>query len=370
MKLCFIANPNSTHTRRWLTWMMRRGHALILIADTPLVEPWQDIPMYNLPAKVNLPVIRYFFWGIWVRQFLRSWNPDVLHAHRVSSAGWLGAFSGFHPLVVTPWGSDLYLHPERSRTARWLAQFVMKSADLVTADSIDLCRKAVEFGAQADATHVIQWGVDLSLFKPVENRTHLRSMFGVSDGPVVLSPRGLNPVYNIDTIIRSIPLVKQGFPDVVYLLRMYNEDPKYQQEVEKLIVDLDLQQTIQWIGKIEPWERIVDTYNLADLVVSVPSSDSTAVSLLEAMACGLPVIATDLPSTREWILDSENGYLVPVRDHLRLAEATIHLLRDPRQYANFAKKNLILVREKANHQTEMEMMEQLYLGLTSSGCSR
>lgn len=349
---------------------MHRGHSSILIADTPLVYPWQDIPIYNLPARVNMSVIRYFFWGIWVRQILRSWNPDVLHAHRVSSAGWLGAFSGFHPLTVTPWGSDLYLHPDRSRTASWLARRVMKSADLVTADSLDLCRKAIDFGARAESTHVIQWGVDLSLFKPVENRTHLRSLFGVSDGPVVLSPRGMNPVYNIDTIIRSIPLVKQAFPDVVYLLRMYNEDPKYQQEVEKLIVDLDLQHSIQWIGKIEPWERIVDTYNLADLAVSVPSSDSTAVSLLEAMACGLPVIASDLPSTREWIADSDNGTLVPVRDHLSLAEATIRLLRDPHQRANFAEKNLLLVQEKANHQTEMEKMEQLYLGLLSSRQSR
>ena len=348
---------------------MHRGHALFLIADTPLVEPWQEIPIYNLPDRMNLPVIRYFFWEIWVRQILRDWKPDVLHAHRVSSAGWLGAFSGFHPLVVTPWGSDLYLHPDRSRTARWLARRVMKSADLVTADSRDLCQRAIDFGARADATHVIQWGVDLSLFKPIENRNYLRNMSGLSDGPVVLSPRGLNPVYNIDTIIRSIPLVRQAFPDVVYLLRMYNEEPDYKQEVEKLIVELDLQSTIQWIGKIEPWERIVDTYNLADLVVSVPSSDSTAVSLLEAMACGLPVIATDLPSNREWIRNSDNGFLVPVREPLRLAEATIRLLRDPRQCANFAKKNLTLVQDKANHQTEMEKMEQLYLGLTSSGRS-
>jgi L-malate glycosyltransferase len=367
VKLCFIANPNSTHTRRWIAWMMRHGHSAILIADTPLDEPWQNLPIYNLPARFNLPVIRYFFWEIWVRKILRDWKPDVLHAHRVSSAGWLGAFSGFHPFVVTPWGSDLYLHPDRSRTAKWLARFVMKSADLVTADSRDLCQKGIGFGARAEFTHVIQWGVDLTLFKPVENRTHLRSAFGLSDEPVILSPRGLNPVYNIDTIIRSISLVKQAFPDVVYLLRVYNEDLEYKQQVEKLIVELDLQQSIRWIGEIEPWESIVDIYNLADLAVSVPSSDSTSVSLLEAMACGLPVIASELTSTREWIVDSENGALVPVRDPLRLAEATIHLLGDPHQRANFAEQNLRLVQGKANHQTEMEKMEQLYLGLLSSG---
>ena len=363
MKLCYIANPNSTHTRRWITWMMRRGHTVLLIADTPLSEPWPDITIIDLPAKINVPVIRYFFWEFWIRNILRRWKPDVLHGHRVSSAGWLGAFSGFHPFVVTPWGSDLYLHPDRSLAARWLAKVVLKTADLVTADSADLCQKAITFGAQEDATHVIQWGVDMALFNPSKDVAYLREALRIGNGPVILSPRGLNPVYNIDTIIRSIPLVKQEFPEVVYLLRRYNEDLMYQRKVEKLILDLDLSQSIQWIGKIEPWEKVADYYNLADLVLSVPSSDSTAVSVLEAMACGAPVIASDLPSTCEWITSGDNGLLVPVRDPVRLAEDTIRLLSDLHLRTLFSNKNKVLVQEKANHQIEMEKMERLYLGL-------
>jgi L-malate glycosyltransferase len=343
--------------------MVHRGHTVQLIADTPLVEPWTDTPIYNLPASINLPVVHYFSWEFRVRNILKRWKPDVLHAHRVSSAGWLGVFSGFHPFVVTPWGSDLYLHPDRSPTARWLAKYVMRSADLVTADSADLCQRAIDLGAREEATHVIQWGVDMTLFKPSKDIANLRTALRIGNGPVILSPRGLNPVYNIDTIIRSIPLVKRVFPEVVYLLRRYNEDPSYQVEVEKLILALDLSQAIRWIGKIDPWERVADYYYLADLILSVPSSDSTAVSVLEAMACGVPVIASDLPSTREWISNGENGILVPIRDPVSLAEATIQLLNDPNQCAVFSNKNKILVQEKANHQIEMEKMEQLYLGL-------
>jgi glycosyltransferase involved in cell wall biosynthesis len=294
---------------------------------------------------------------------LRKWKPDVLHAHRVSSAGWLGAFSGFHPFVVTPWGSDLYLHPDRSATARWLAQYVMQKADLVTADSADLCHKAIDFGAPEAITHVIQWGVDLELFKPGKDLAQLRQSLQIENGPVILSPRGLNPVYNIDTIIQSISRVKAEFPGVVYLLRKYNEDIRYQREIEQLIQELKISQTIRWIGKIEPWQMVADYYKLADIVVSVPSSDSTAVSVLEAMACGAPVIASDLPSTREWIINGENGILVAVRDAGQLAEATIRLLQDPRQRAIFSDLNRKLVEDKANHELEMMKIEQLYLDL-------
>jgi L-malate glycosyltransferase len=343
--------------------MVNRGYPVLLIADTLPAEPWPEVPIMNLPAALNLPVIRYIFWEIKVRNILRKWKPDVLHAHSVSSAGWLGAFSGFHPFVVTPWGSDLYLHPDRSTTARWLAHYVMKTADLVTADSIDLCRKAIEFGALEAATHLIQWGVDLTLFKPGNDPAHLRQTLNISNGPVILSPRGLNPVYNIDTIIQSIPRVREEYPGVVYLIRKYNENIGYQRRIEQLIQDLDLSQTVRWIGKIEPWQMVADYYKLADIVISVPSSDSTAVSVLEAMACGAPVIASDLTSTREWIINGKNGILVPVRDALQLAEATIQLLQNPKQRTNFSNLNRKLVEDKANHELEMKKMEQLYLDL-------
>jgi glycosyltransferase involved in cell wall biosynthesis len=366
VKICFIANPNSTHTQRWVTWMAHRGHSVQLIADAPLSEPWPEIPVYDLPARLNVSVVRYFFWEFWLRKILHDWEPDILHAHRVSSAGWLGAFSRFHPFVVTPWGSDLYLHPQRSVIARWLAKTVLARADLVTADSADLCRKAISFGAQERTTHLIQWGVDLATFKSSSDAAQTRQLLGIGEGPVILSPRGLHPVYNIDTIIRSIPPVKQEFPGVVYLLRKYNSDSVYQAQVVNLIRELRLEQNIRWIGRVEPWERLADYYSVADIVLSVPSSDSTSVSLLEAFACGASVIASDLPSVREWIVPGNNGDLVPVKDHAGLALATLRLLRDPQRRLAYAEKNKIIVREKADHQKEMQKMESLYLGLLSS----
>ena len=163
MRICFISNPNSTHTRRWVNWFSRHGHTVCLIADTRLQEPWPEIEVFDLTRRLDATPIKSLLWSVWTRQIALRWRADILHAHRVSSAGWVAAFSGVQPLVVTPWGSDLYLHPRRSIAARYLAYFSLKSARLVTVDAQDLRALALRFGAPPTQTYIIQWGVDLNL---------------------------------------------------------------------------------------------------------------------------------------------------------------------------------------------------------------
>jgi glycosyltransferase involved in cell wall biosynthesis len=219
LKLCFISHPDSPHTRRWLNWFIRRGHEVCLLADVPQRQPWPEAQVINLPSIINARVIKYVIWEIYIRQFLDRWRPDILHAHRVSSAGWLGAFSGFHPFVVTPWGSDLYQHPQRSRLARWLAFYTLRHADLVTANSQALSKQAILFGALPERTHLIRWGVDFERVHPLRNRDSQKKILGISDNPVILSPRALRPIYNIDILIEAMPRVLSVIPHVILVLR-------------------------------------------------------------------------------------------------------------------------------------------------------
>ena len=365
LKILFIANPNSTHTRRWVNWFIQRGHTAAVIADAPIKNAWEYVQVFDLPSHFNKRIIRYFVWEIKTRQIIHQWQPDILHAHRVSSAGWLGAFSNFHPLVITPWGTDLYQHPAKSSIARFLAGFTLQRADLVTADSHDLCSLAIHFGANPSITHLIQLGVDTGIFNPSETTGEWNNLFGITGRPVVLSPRGVNRIYNLDTIIRAISLIKPAFPGIIMILREYNVDPSYKAELERLIQQHGLQNTVCWIGEIEPYSNLADLYRLSDVVVSVPSSDGTPVSVLEAMACGAPVIASDLPSLREWISHRENGLLVPARDHITLASQITEILLNPGLRVLFASRNFILIKEKGTQDKEMSKMELLYRGLVN-----
>lgn len=365
MKICFISHPDSPHTRRWINWFIHKGYEGCLIADAPQQQPWPGIPVFNLPAIINTPVVRYLIWEIWLKQFLGCWKPDILHAHRVSSAGWLGAFSGFHPFVVTPWGTDLYQHPYRSRVARWLALYTLRHADLVTANSQDLRRQAIRFGANPNFTHVIRWGIDFKHFHPVSESKAQKESLGLSNKSVILSPRALRPIYNIDILVQAMPQVLSVIPNAILILRDYNADINYRTSLQAKILEMGLSHAVKWLGPIYPWENNASSYHLADLVVSIATTDSTSSSVLEAMACGVPVIVSDIPALREWIIPGYNGFLVSPHDAKALADAIITLLQNPRLRSQFAQRALQVVLEHADQETEMQKMETLYRNLLS-----
>lgn len=362
INLCLIGNPNSIHTRRWTDWFRQRGHKVWLVADVSPEPRWRAMTDFVLPGRFNPSWLKFILWEIKLRRLLKDLKPDILHAHRVSSAGWLGAFTGYHPFVVTPWGSDLYQHPYRSRMAAWLARYVLRRADLVTTGSLDLGKQAVKFGAQPQNIHHIGWGIDLNIFKPGTGH-QLRQELGVGDAPLVLSIRAVKPIYNLDVILKAIPRVQAVIPDVIFCFQRYNSDLNYLAFLQRMIEELDVNQCVRWLGEQEAWQEVAAIYRSATLAVSLATTDSMPISLLEVMATGVPVIASDLPSIREWITDGVNGILIPPRDEQALASAIIKLLSNPELSHSFSQYNRKLVAERADHEAEMKKMESLYLNL-------
>lgn len=366
MRLCFIANPNTAHTRRWLVYFAAHGHDVHLIAEHRAESPFPEVTLHDLTTTNNARKMRYILWSIAVRRLVRRLRPDVLHSHQVTSAGWLGWAADYHPFVVTPWGTDLYQHPQRSPLARWLARRVLGAADLVTADSADLLAKAVTLGAAPERGHIVQWGVDLTGFSPAKDRARVRSRLGWGKGPIVLSPRAMRPIYRHDVTVAAIPAVRREIPDAKFVFRDYNADPPdHAAQLVKQTQALGISDAIRFIGPIDRYQDVADFYRAADLVVSVPVSDGTPVSVLEALACGTPVIASDLPSLREWIDDGRTGLLVPVGDAKALARAIIRILTDEVLYRTIQEQALQLIRARADHAAWMARMETLYQGLLS-----
>jgi L-malate glycosyltransferase len=363
LKLCYISNPNSIHTRRWLNWFVQQGHNVTLLADAPVHVDYPGVTVIDMAKRFNTRVVRFIYWAFWVRRLVHQLHPDILHAHRVNSAGWLGAFAGYHPLVVTPWGSDLLTHPDRSWVARLLAQYVLHRADLLTVNSSPLNDKAISYGAKPEKIYHIQWGVELDIFHPGLDTSGLRRQLKVGNVPLVLSLRAIKPLYNIGTIIDALPAVLSRYPDASVILLNFNTDINYRKELERKIQAHNLSEHMRWAGPFDERLDFARLVCLADVIVSVPSSDSTPSSLLEAMACGAPIIASDLPSIREWITPGVNGLLVPPKDGNALAGAIINLLDSPELLTSFSQINRHLVMDRANQQEEMAKMEKLYYGL-------
>ena len=148
---------------------------------------------------------------------------------------------------------------------------------------------------------------------------------------------------------------------LVKLVSQDSDDP-YLAEMRALAGQLALGDAVVYVPQVT-YAEIPDLYRAADLVLSVPSSDALPVSVLEAMACGAPVIASDLPALRELAGDGADLSLVPARNIEALSRAILALLTDPARRAQVSEQNLATVRRTGDFAVEMARMEDLYRSL-------
>jgi glycosyltransferase involved in cell wall biosynthesis len=380
MRLCFTGNPGSIHTQRWVGHFAQAGHEthLVNLGPRPAHKfDWPGPQHHNLPAPPMAPIpgLRGVLMLTARRRaliaLLRQIQPDVLHAQSVADPGWFAALSGFHPLVLTAWGSDVLLGLHRGpRLHRWLTRNALRHADLLTADARSVLDAARPHLGSGTHTALIRFGVDTSVFCPSVNTTW-RARLSLGSGPVLLSIRQCRPLYNIDVIIRAFARVREEIPNAWLLVKLVSQDADdpYLAEMRALADQLALGDAIVYVPQVS-YADIPDLYRSADVVLSVPSSDGLPVSVLEAMACGSPVIASDLPALRELTDDGANLSLVPARDVEALSHAILALLADPARRARVIEQNLATVRGIADFGVEMARMENFYHSLSQGTGSR
>jgi glycosyltransferase involved in cell wall biosynthesis len=282
-----------------------------------------------------------------------------VHGHFVTRYGWLAALSLWRPLAITAWGSDAYIDPDRSSAMRLVTGWTLRRADLVTADAEDLRQRVIRLGARPERTRVIQWGVDTATFRPGVASAMLRQRLDLGDGPVILSTRALKPVYNQDVMVQALPVILRAAPAARLVIKHQGVDADYAARVRGLVQELGVAHAVRFVSE-SAYDELPAYYALADVFVSIASSDSTPVSLLEALACGAAPVTSDLPGLAEWVADGVNGFRVPDRDPAALAVAVTRLLQDGDLRRACAEANLRMVRERADHAQQMDAMERLY----------
>lgn len=368
LRLCIIANPNSIHTYRWAGYFAQRGHQVHLIGEKPVRRALPpDVIFHDLTRLTNRRKLRYTVWAQAVRRLVRQIEPDVLHAHQVSSAGWLAAAAGFHPFEVTAWGSDLLVNPQRSRAQRWLARWVLRRADYVTCVSAFLGQAAVALGADPQRVEVAPWGVDTGIFRPLDEpaRRALKSQLGLADGPVVASIRAIQPIYNPLVIAQAIPLILAAVPGVQFVVFVYNEDPELLARFDRVVQTGQAGHAVRYVRNLPHDRAIAEYLQVADVAFSVPFSDGTPTSVLEAMASGAVPVVSDVPSLREWVQPRENGLLVPVGDHAALTAAAVHVLAQApvEVRTSLRQQAMATIRARGDRTVLMRRHEEIYRGL-------
>jgi len=301
-----------------------------------------------------------------VRKLVQQINPDILHLHTLIYPSYLGLFTGFNSLVISFWNGDIIWTSEGSGSMfrSLIIKYGVKKAKLITVDSNEMKDMCLKWDDSDSKVEIIQFGVDLNIFNPDIETQVLRAKLNIgNNSPVVLSTRSLGKICNIDIIIKSIPLVLEGIPSAKFLFTWHAGSEDEYNELFELAKDLNIINSVRFVGHLQNHNDLAQYYALGDVHISIPSHDTTPVSLLEAMAGGTAPVVGDLPSVKEWIKDSYNGYIVPLKDVKKTAEAITGLLKREPKRKLFSKRNIEIVREKADYDKEMMKMEELYFSL-------
>jgi glycosyltransferase involved in cell wall biosynthesis len=299
-----------------------------------------------------------------LRASIREFRPDVMHSGNTWNESFLAALSGFHPLLVMPYGSDVLLDTQRHPWFAYANRKVFRAADWVTVDAEHVKRKVItDFAYPAERMTVIPWGIDVEAIaqgKP-KSRDRVRAELGWQDNVVLIMTRNHEPVYGIDGFIRAMEKVIPQNPRIRVLMiggGALTETLQAQAETAGVAG------AFRWTGKI-PREKLLDYLYAADLYVSSSHSDGTSVSLLEAMASGLSAVLTDVPSNLEWITSGHNGEVVPRGDPDALAKAILGLASSPDRNVMYGRRNLEIVRARGDWAKNFRDIETIYATLSN-----
>lgn len=361
MRICYLANASSVHTHRWVRYFVERGHEIHVISFENAQIEGTTVHVLKLPILVRSATFPLKMASIYrIKALINRIKPDILHAHYAINYGLFGALCNFKPFVITAWGSDVLTVPEArliSMIKQFIAKYALRKADVITCDAPHMKEAIKHLGIPAERINLICFGVDTRKFSPRRKSENLKTQLGIYDNPTVISLRNLEPIYDVESLIKSIPLVLEEIPETNFVIAGKGLE---EMKLRELAKSLGVSNNVKFVGFI-PNDRLPEYLNSMDVYVSTALSDAgIAASTAEAMACGLPVIVTDVADNRKWVEDGVNGFVVPIKNPKSLAEKIIYLLQNEDIRNQFGIVNRKIIEERNNYYKEMEKMEDVY----------
>lgn len=361
MKICFVANADQVHTQRWIKYFVERGHDIHLITHSNKKlegTTAHRIRCIGTPGSTS-PLFELFSYIMGmgkIPKLLKRIKPDIVHAHSVSRYGVYTEMATFHPFVITAWGDDVLIHPKKIAVLRPFIKLALKRADLLTCDGENTKREMIGLGADPQKIRSINFGVDTQKFGPRKKNKKFLENLSIHNFPMVTSLRHFRPINNVETLIKSIPSILNKIPNTKFVIAGKGPEENF---LKKLVRSLGVLNSVRFVGFIPPNE-LPQYLSSSDVYVSTSLSDSgLAASTAEAMACGLPVVITDVGDNRGWVKDGENGFIVPIKDPVTLAEKIIYLLENKDIRIKFGRANRKIIKERNDYRKEMGKMENI-----------
>lgn len=330
-----VVGSKSVHVSSFLLAMKGEGHEIYFLAEEECgyegVKEEQVISFRSMnPMNVMKSNRR-------LKELLKTLKPDVVHIHQVNRLAYFVSRLTNRmniPVVTTAWGSDVLLIPQQSKFYRFLVTKVLERSNSVTADSMEMIDAMKKMAASANYV-LLQYGID--------------KITATTKEKVIYSNRLHKPLYRIDAIIGYFASFSAEFPEWKLVVGAVGEQTE---TLKKQVKELKLDNQVSFVGWLEK-EQNNSWYAKASIYVSIPESDGTSVSVLEAMSAGCIPVVADLPVSHEWIQSGDNGIIEqegqnPLMEALKIDRETC------------AKKNEKMIDERATRKVSVKRFNELY----------
>lgn len=352
MKIMLIGAATSNHTKRWAQAMVERGHKVMLVC-----RPDQKNDMNDLTTEVTIKYLKYAGKNIGyylnvpcVRRFYKEFKPDVVNVQYATGYGSMARLAKLKPLVISVFGSDIYIYPYKNKFNLYNIRKNLRFADAIASTSNAMANQTrIIMGENVDVT-VTPFGVDIKRF----SKTHRE----VNERPIIGIVKYLEPIYDIPLLIKAFSIVHSQ-ETVKPLLHIYGGGYLLN-ELKELCISLKIDNDVKFFGTI-PNAQIPDALNTFDIFVNCSINESFGVAIVEAMACELPVVATDTPGFKEVVDDGITGYVLKDRRPETMAAAFLDLLHNPEKCSRMGQNGRMKVIKEYNWERNVSIMEDLFL---------
>jgi glycosyltransferase involved in cell wall biosynthesis len=352
MKILFVAPGNSIHSKKWIDYFALPEN--VRVEWISFEKSVFDTPVPRVP-RGKRGFVRIIRTLLLLRRMVRQFQPDVIHVHSVARYGLFSLFVPRRRLILTPWGSDVLVSGKKI-VRRGLLKLVLRRAQLLTCDALHMRDELTKLGVGAEKVLIVNFGIDCNRFTPEGESTETRR-----DSFTILSTRNLEPIYDVSTLVRAIPIVTSMLPQVRVKIAGAGSQLDALTELTK---DIGVSDLVEFVGRI-PNEDLPDLLRSVDLYVSTSLSDAgIAGSTAEAMATGVPVVVTNTGENHLWIHDGVSGFLFDASDERALAKRILEI----HQIGSVERSEMIraarlTILERNDYANEMAKALVLYRGL-------
>nr|NLI49055.1 glycosyltransferase family 4 protein [Propionibacterium sp.] len=359
MRLLLVGPANSIHLARWANALAERHEVHLATLHAPGDQVYD--PRVRLHRLAGPSTRNYFLAAPALGLLARRIKPELCHAHYATGYGTLarlGLVGVRTPRVLSVWGSDVYEAPTLGRLWLRLVRDNLRWADVVASTSWAMARQ-VERLARVRRLAVVGFGIDVDLFRPTDRPD--------SDVVTLGTVKALAPVYGIDTLLEAFALVRRATPTPVRLL-LFGGGPD-RAALEALADRLGIADAVTFRGQI-PHQAVPAALAELDVYVALSRSESFGVAILEASACGLPVVVSDADGPAEVTVDGTTGLVVPRDDPAAAAAALLRLVTDPELRARMGLEGRAHVLAHYTWAESLATLESLYASLVTPRRSR